>query len=170
MVVNKRKKNSRQRASHTHGWGAKKKHRGAGSRGGRGMAGTGKRAGQKRSAILQIYGLDYFGRKGFNRPQKVKKEVKAINIKQLELKIENLVAKGLAKKSGDTFEVDLIKLGYSKLLGTGQPKRKFSITAKAVSRHAVEKIENSGGKISITKSEEKTNGNIQNNIKQSARS
>ena len=43
MTHNKRKKNSRQRGEWTHGWGAKKKHRGAGHRGGRGNAGSGKR-------------------------------------------------------------------------------------------------------------------------------
>ena len=42
-----RKKNTRQRGSHTHGWGAKKKHRGAGNRGGRGNAGSGPRAGHE---------------------------------------------------------------------------------------------------------------------------
>jgi len=40
MTVNKRKKMSRLRGSHTHGWGAKKKHRGKGNKGGAGMAGT----------------------------------------------------------------------------------------------------------------------------------
>ena len=51
MTVNKRKKNSRQRGSHTHGWGAMKKHRGAGNRGGRGAAGSGKRADSKKPSI-----------------------------------------------------------------------------------------------------------------------
>ena len=42
MVVNKRKKNLRQRAGTTHGYGSMKKNRGAGNREGRGNAGAGK--------------------------------------------------------------------------------------------------------------------------------
>ena len=48
MVTNKRSKDTRQRGSNTHGWGAMKKHRGAGHRGGRGNAGTGKRGDAKK--------------------------------------------------------------------------------------------------------------------------
>ena len=47
MTVNRRRKRVRQRGSKTHGWGAKKKHRGKGNRGGKGMAGSGKRADSK---------------------------------------------------------------------------------------------------------------------------
>ncbi|MBT7062960.1 50S ribosomal protein L15, partial [Candidatus Woesearchaeota archaeon] len=36
MVIRKQKKSVKQRGSRTHGWGAGKKHRGAGHRGGRG--------------------------------------------------------------------------------------------------------------------------------------
>ena len=50
-MQNKVKKVRKFRGSHTHGYGSKKKHRGAGSRGGRGMAGSGKRADQKKPSI-----------------------------------------------------------------------------------------------------------------------
>ena len=46
MSVNKTKKVGKYRGSKTHGGGHMKKRRGAGNRGGRGMAGTGKRADQ----------------------------------------------------------------------------------------------------------------------------
>ena len=62
MVVRKRKKNSRQHGSTTHGWGAMKKHRGAGNRGGRGLAGTGKRADQMKPLHWKER---YFGKLGF---------------------------------------------------------------------------------------------------------
>ena len=58
------------RGTSSHGWGSKKKHRGAGHRGGKGMAGSGKRADQKKPTILNLYGNDYYGKKGFRRPQK----------------------------------------------------------------------------------------------------
>ena len=65
MPVNKRTKLSRYRGSHTHGCGSKKKRRGAGHKGGKGMAGSGKRADQKKPTILKLYGNDYYGRRGF---------------------------------------------------------------------------------------------------------
>ena len=60
------------RGSHTHGGGAKKKRRGAGNRGGRGMAGSGKRAGHKTYGIV-------LGKYGFTS-KKQGPPVKAINL------------------------------------------------------------------------------------------
>ena len=54
MVHNQRKKNSRHRGSWTHSHGEKKKHRGAGSRGGRGNAGSGKRGDAKKPSYWKI--------------------------------------------------------------------------------------------------------------------
>ena len=65
MVVNKRKKSTRQRAGTTHGYGSMKKHRGAGHRGGRGASGTGKRADSKKPSIWKQ--TDYFGKHGFKK-------------------------------------------------------------------------------------------------------
>ena len=66
MPVHKRKKVTKQRGSKTHGWGSMKKHRGAGNRGGRGKAGTGKRADTKKPTIINLFGAKgYFGKKGF---------------------------------------------------------------------------------------------------------
>ena len=79
MVVNKRKKNTRMRGNTTHGWGSMKKRRGAGNRGGRGNAGTGKRADQKKPTILKLYGNSYFGKHGFKNQRRVGKKVKTLN-------------------------------------------------------------------------------------------
>ena len=51
MVVNRRKKVVKYRGHSNHGGGMRKKRRGAGSRGGRGNAGTGKRAGHKKAGM-----------------------------------------------------------------------------------------------------------------------
>jgi len=134
MVVNKRKKFSRQRASHTHGWGSKKKHRGAGNRGGKGMAGTGKRADQMKTLIWKD--KKYFGKYGFKK-KGVKKEIKAVNIGYIE---ENL-----DKFQGDV--IDLGKLGYNKLLGNGKVTKKLKIKVKSASTKAVEKVRKVGGEI-----------------------
>ncbi|MEW6070653.1 MAG: uL15 family ribosomal protein, partial [Candidatus Thermoplasmatota archaeon] len=66
------------RGSRTHGRG-QKAGRGAGKRGGRGMAGTHK---HKYLWVLK-YKPDYFGRRGFKRPQKVIKEKKCINLYEI---------------------------------------------------------------------------------------
>jgi len=145
MTVNKRRKFSRMRGTHTHGWGAKKKHRGAGNRGGRGMAGTGKRADQKKPTILQEYGNDYFGRFGFNRPQKLLKKIKAINLDALQNKLDFYVSQKLVTKEKDVYVVDLDKLGYQKLLGGGKLEVKLKISAQYFSKSAVSKIQERGG-------------------------
>ena len=145
MTVHKRRKFSRMRGTHTHGWGAKKKHRGAGHRGGRGMAGSGKRADQKKPTILKLYGNDYFGRHGFNRPQKLLRKIKTINLDNLQGKLDFYVKKNLATKDKDFYVVDLDKLGYQKLLGGGNLKVKLRISAQYFSESAVKKIEEKGG-------------------------
>lgn len=147
MTARKRRKFSRMRGSHTHGWGAKKKHRGAGHRGGRGMAGSGKRADQKKPTILKLYGNDYFGRHGFNRPQKLLHKIKAINLENLQNKIYDLVEKKLITKEKEFYVVDLEKLGYQKLLGGGKLNVKLKVSAPYFSELAIKKIEEKGGVI-----------------------
>jgi len=137
MPVKIRKKNIRQRGSKTHGWGSMKKHRGAGNRGGRGMAGSGKRAKQKKTLILKLYGNNYLGKRGFNRPQKVIKKIKTINISDL-------------KKFKET-TLDFKKLGYDKLLGKGTTKTKYNITINSCSKSAKQIIEKAGGSIKLLK-------------------
>jgi len=133
MTVNKRKKFVRFRGSKTHGWGSMKKHRGAGNRGGRGMAGSGKRADTKKPTIIKEYGYqNYFGKHGFSRPQKVIKEIKTINVG--DLKFEKI-------------EVNLSELGYGKLLGKGKPDKGYTVIVKSCSNLAKEKIEKSGGSV-----------------------
>lgn len=146
MTINKRKKNSRQRGSKTHGWGSMKKHRGAGHRGGRGMAGSGKRADHKKQLILKIFGTEYFGKHGFTS-HKPKIKVKAINISYLEDKFNQLLKQGLIKQEKDICQIDLSKLKFNKLLAAGKPTKKYKILTKFFSKSAKEKIEKAGGEI-----------------------
>ncbi len=150
MTITKQKKNIRQRGHKTHGWGAKKKHRGAGNRGGRGMAGSGKRADHKKQTIIKEYGLlNYFGKHGFTS-HKPKIKVNAINISYLETKFSTLLKKGLIKQEKDICVIDLKKLGFNKLLSKGIPTKKYKITTKFISKSAKEKIEKAGGEIANT--------------------
>lgn len=135
------------RGQRGHGWGAKKKHRGSGNRGGRGMAGSGKRADQKKPTILKLYGNAYFGRHGFSRPQKMIVHIKAINLGYLQKKLEDYLNQKLITKEKDFYVVDLEKLGYQKVLGTGKLNVKLKIKADYFSESAVAKIEKNGGVI-----------------------
>ncbi|MFH1771047.1 MAG: uL15m family ribosomal protein [archaeon] len=131
-MMNKRKKDSRQRGSHTHGWGAKKKHRGAGSRGGRGNAGSGKRGDAKKPSFWND--PSYYKSKGF---VSLKKSLKSINISQLN-KFENT-------------KLDLSKEGYNKLLGMGKSKTKYDIKVSYASESAIKKIREAGGTVTLLK-------------------
>ena len=68
MVVRRAKKIRKKRGSRTCGYGITKKHRGAGSRGGRGKAGLLK---HKKTWMIK-YDPDHFGKKGFKVPVKAK--------------------------------------------------------------------------------------------------
>ena len=145
MTVNRRKKNTRHRAGTTHGGGAMKKRRGAGHRGGSGMAGSGKRADQNRIGILKKYGHEYFGKHGFKRPQKVLRSVKIMNLSDLELHFDELVASKKITEDKGVFVVDLKKMGYDKILGRGHVKHKFKFVSGSVSEKAKEKVLKAGG-------------------------
>ncbi len=148
MVVNKRKKSSRQRGSWTHGWGAKKKHRGAGHRGGRGHAGSGKRGDAKSPSYTRIKG--YFGKHGFHSKAS---RVAAVNIGYLNAHADALVKKGMMTKSGDTYTIDISKLSFGKLLGSGSVSKRLIITVAAASKSAVDKVSAKGGSVTMSKSD-----------------
>ncbi len=130
----KTKKSKGQRGNTTHGRGARKKGMGSGQRGGVGMAGTGKRAGQKKTLILKLYGNDYFGRRGItSRPTK-KRINKVMNLGSIEKNFDKLKNKK-----------NEIELKDYKILGDGEIKTKMIIIARAFSESARKKIEKAGG-------------------------
>lgn len=143
MTINKRKKNTRQRGSKTHGWGAKKKHRGKGHQGGAGMAGTGKRADSKKPSIWKE---DYFGKYGFvSKTPKVR--IDAVNISYIEEHLDKLISRNLVKKENEFYSIELEKLGFNKLLGDGRVSVKFKIKAPYASKAAIEKVKEAGGEV-----------------------
>ncbi|MBI3034513.1 uL15 family ribosomal protein [Candidatus Woesearchaeota archaeon] len=146
MTVNRRKKSSRMRGSHTHGWGSMKKHRGSGHKGGSGMAGTGKRADSKKPSIWK---KDYFGRGGFRTHNKP--EVVPVNVSYVEQHLE----KFNAKEEGGKYIIDLNQAGYNKLLGTGKVTRKMVITVESASARAAESVKAAGGEVIAQKTASK---------------
>ncbi len=138
-------KKKRQRGSHTHGGGSKKNRRGAGNRGGRGNAGSGKRADQKKPSYWKEE-----QEKGFTSLKQKKGKPDVINISDLNERLETLKEEGLVEKSGGAYEVDLEELGYGKLLGGGEPKEEFEIKVAKASDSAVDKVEEAGGSVQLT--------------------
>jgi len=145
MAVHRDKKVKKYRGSKTHGGGSMKKRRGAGNRGGRGLAGSGKRAAHHVQRIIKRFGKGYLGKNGFT--SKSRSNVKGINLKDIELNLDKYMEKNLIKKDGEIYSIDLSKLGYNKLLGSGQINNKYKITTKFVSKTAKEKIEKKGGEV-----------------------
>ncbi|MCF7866539.1 uL15 family ribosomal protein [Candidatus Woesearchaeota archaeon] len=161
MTHNKRKKVSRQRGSWTHGGGEKKKRRGAGHRGGRGNAGSGKKGDAKKTMFWKD--TEYFGKHGFVNVT-ADTDI-AINISKLEEQIENFLKTKHASKSGDIIKINLHALGFTKLLGAGTSKTKFDIAVNKASESAVKKIEALGGKVNIGSNKPKTEQKVQKETK-----
>ncbi len=129
MVVRFKKKTRGMRGSMTHGYGSKKKHRGKGSKGGKGFAGSTK---HKKQMVLEA-NPNHFGHTGFHSLGKV--ENRTVNVGDLEI-----LAAG--KK-----EINLEEMGYDKLLGDGEISVSVAVRVPKFSKSAKEKIEKAGGKI-----------------------
>lgn len=143
MTVNKRNKNTRQRGSKTHGWGAKKKHRGKGHQGGAGMAGSGKRADSKKPSLWKER---YFGKFGFvSKTPKVK--INAVNVSYIEQHLNKFLSNSLITKENGFYFVELEKLGFNKLLGDGRVSLKFKVKVPYASKSAIEKVKKAGGDV-----------------------
>ncbi len=138
MKTHKRKKSSRMHGRNmgTHGGGARKKRKGSGHRGGKGMAGSGKRADQKKTLITKLYGNKYFGKQGITSKKTQKDKRKRINLGQIQANAE--------KYKNSKGEIDLHDY---KILGEGEVKDKLIIKAKQASRQAIEKVKKKGGEI-----------------------
>ena len=140
----KRSKASRYRGYHTHGRGFKKKARGSGHQGGKGMAGTGKRGDAKKTMILNLYGNDYFGRDKTLRRGRPQPKPIAINFQAIQNNLSSYIKQGIAKDNKGTYDINL--KGY-KILAQGDLSIKATITADAASKAAIEKAQKAGGKI-----------------------
>ena len=127
--------------SRTRGRGHKKV-RGAGLRGGRGNAGC-----HKTKRIMYERVGRVWGAHGFKRPQSVVSANNSINLKTIEENSDNWISEGIATKKGKVVSVDLNKMGYDKLLGTGTTEKTYKLTVNSASAEAVEKIKSAGGEI-----------------------
>ncbi len=140
----KKKKVVKLRGSKTHGHGSKKKRRGAGNKGGKGLAGTGKRADQKKPSVWKSWQVQKPGKHGFKPPRFVvkRKKLKAINVSEL-----SLLAKQLKSVNENLKELNLKLLGFKKLLGRGLPSndlKSLKIIVESATSKAVEKLSSIG--------------------------
>lgn len=110
------------------------------------MAGTGKRADQRKPSIWK--NPLYFGKHGFKK-KNIPITIKAINLGDLDQLALRLVAQGKAKKTKDHIEINLGELGYNKVLSAGTPKNKLKIFTRFASAKAHTKIRETGGELVI---------------------
>jgi len=141
MKIKKTKKSKKMRGSATHGRGARKKGKGKGHKGGKGMAGTGKRSGQKITLITKLYHGKYFGKQGITSRKTKKDKRKRINLRDIVINLEKY-----GKKTGNGIEINLPDY---KVLGEGEVKEKLIIKTKEASKSAIEKVRKAGGEILI---------------------
>ncbi len=130
----------------THGWGSRKQHRSSGNRGGKGMAGSGKRADHKKTLITKLYGNKYFGKQGITSKKTARDKRNRINLHEIENNLEKY-----GKKTAKGWEIDLSSY---KILGEGEVKEKLIIKTKEASKSAIDKVKKAGGEIIL--SQEKT--------------
>jgi len=136
----------------THGTGSRKNKRKSGHKGGKGMSGSGKRADHKKTLITKLYGGKYFGKQGVTSRGSKRDTRQRINLQTIELNLESYMKSGVAKKTGEKFEINLSK---HKILGTGEVKSKLIIKAKEASKTAINKVKKVGGEIVLPKVHEK---------------
>ncbi len=137
MVVRKRRKKNKLRGMRQHGAGDKKNRRGAGSRGGRGKAGSHKHKFSK-----------YYTYFGVKRVRKPKKKLPGISLEEIANKLYGWEKEGKVKIENGLFVVDGKKLGFGKVVSKGSFGEKILLVNAKASEKATEKILEAGGKIS----------------------
>ncbi len=145
MTAKRTKKVKKYRGSKTHGCGSMKKRRGAGHRGGRGNAGSGKRADTNKPSVIKK-GIRQ-GKYGFKKKNSL--TVKSVNIGWLDAKLPVLIETNKIEEKSGVYTIDLAKLGYTKLLSGGKTTHKMNITAMSASSKAAEKLKQAGGNLTL---------------------
>jgi large subunit ribosomal protein L15 len=138
------------RGSRTHGWGRVGQHRKSGGSGGKGMVGFHK---HKWSLVMKYgesgTGWPFYGKHGFKQPETITVEWRPINVGKLAEIIKELKKKGKAKEEAGKYVINLLDIGYNKLLGGGEVDIPMVVYTPVASRLAVEKIEKAGGEVRI---------------------
>jgi len=148
-MAKKTNKTHKLRGSREHGRGMKK-GRGAGLRGGRGAGGW-----KHKKLHFLLYDQSHLrGKHGFIRHAADAGPTKAVSVRQVDEHAEAWLGQGSAAREGDLLAVDLGKMGYDKLVGSGQVTRKLALTVPRASEGAVKKVQAAGGKVTQTEAPE----------------
>ncbi|MGC9148643.1 MAG: uL15 family ribosomal protein [Sulfolobales archaeon] len=153
MVVRRRRKTRKLRGrTRTMGWGSIGQHRKAGSRGGKGAVGYHK---HKWMWVIKYF-PEWYGKRGFiPRNPSYEEDIREISLKDLADIIEKLKLSNQLEYSGNRIRIDLVKLGYNKLTGSGKITVPVEVVTKYATEKAIEKIKSIGGEVIFLKSLDK---------------
>ncbi|NLB76541.1 MAG: 50S ribosomal protein L15 [Crenarchaeota archaeon] len=135
MMPHKLRKIRKFRGTRTQGYGRIGQHRDSGSKGNR-------RVGRHKHLWSKVVTSqpNYFGKHGFTSPQSKNRIESTINLKKLD-------------QLSTGAEINLTKLGYTKLLGAGKITKALTIQVAAASKSAQAKVEEAGGKLILPEAE-----------------
>ena len=141
-MTRKLKKTSKLRGSRTFGYGRQGQHRKTSQKGER-------KAGRHKGGWSYVlrYMPDYWGKKGFRSVQSLHQKINVINVGSLSSLAERLEAQNQLERKDGKILLDLDKLGFTKLLGTGKIAAPMLVKVSAHSSSAAKKIEEAGGQI-----------------------
>ncbi|MEM4757279.1 MAG: uL15 family ribosomal protein, partial [Desulfurococcaceae archaeon] len=95
------------------------------------------------------YAPYWYGKHGFTSPKAVKKEIKSINVGDLNEIAIKLLTSGKAVKENNLIVLNLVEMGYDKVLGKGKVSLPLKILVKKITEEARKKIENAQGQVVI---------------------
>jgi len=138
----KLKKSRKLRGSRTFGYGRQGQHRKTSQKGER-------KPGRHKGGWSYVlrYEPDYWGKKGFRSIQSLQRKINVINVGNLGMLTEKLETQNQLERKDGKILLDLDKLGYTKLLGTGSVAEPILVKISAHSASAAKKIEEAGGQI-----------------------
>ena len=131
------RKTRKHRGSRNHGWGQVAQHRASGHKGGLGNSGLMK---HHFSTMLKE-DPDHFGHDSTHPPHPniIKKWT---SVRELD----DIFANSGKDEQGKKI-IDLVGLGYDKLLGGGQVKNAYTVKIKQFTKSAQEKVKQAGGEV-----------------------
>ena len=136
-MATRKRKTRKLRGSRTHGWGQVGQHRASGHKGGLGQSGMLK---HHFSTMLKEY-PDHFGHDSTHPPHpNITKKWTSVR------ELDDLFTKSGKEEQGKK-TIDLVGLGYDKLLGGGQVKNAYTVKIKQFTKSAQEKVKQAGGEV-----------------------
>ena len=139
-MATRNRKVRKYRGSRTHGWGQVAQHRASGHKGGLGQSGMLK---HHFSTMLKDF-PDHFGHDSSHPPHpNIAKKWTSVR------DLDDLFAKSGKEDTGKK-TLDLVSLGYDKLLGGGKVKNAYTVKVNQLTASAQEKIKQAGGEVLTT--------------------